>query len=96
MLYDDSVSIKQVQRLECHCEKCGHIWVARNEREPYQCPRCLRRDWNKVSQVCTDVPNDTLLFLSDNVAYVIGQMQDRDDHVECRVGDHGLCKKGVE
>ena len=28
------------------CKKCSHKWIPRIEREPVECPRCKRRDWN--------------------------------------------------
>ena len=28
------------------CKKCGHKWLGRLKRDPVQCPRCKRPDWN--------------------------------------------------
>lgn len=29
------------------CERCGHIWVPRNEEKPIVCPKCKSPYWDK-------------------------------------------------
>ncbi len=32
---------------ECTCERCGHRWIARNEKLPMTCARCRSPYWNR-------------------------------------------------
>ena len=77
------------------CDVCENAWIPREMRLPRHCPACGSRRWNE----CGDKPDfERVMALSNDVsAYTEHQaMEDSNDHVECRVGDHGLCKKGVE
>lgn len=31
--------------MEYRCNQCGHVWEARIDRKPHQCPRCKRYDY---------------------------------------------------
>jgi len=41
------MAIKKIVRLECTCEKCGHKWTTRTDREPVQCPSCKSIRFNE-------------------------------------------------
>ena len=34
-----------VTHLPCKCRVCGYEWESRLNRDPKQCPRCKRYDW---------------------------------------------------
>jgi len=35
-------------RLEGYiCERCGHVWRARTEKDPKVCPKCKSPYWNE-------------------------------------------------
>lgn len=29
------------------CQKCGHKWYQRSEKEPQMCPKCKARTWKE-------------------------------------------------
>jgi len=57
MAVDDNYGIR------CEC-KCGHIWTSR-VKQPAACPKCKRRNWNKVTEFYKnvhDIDIDTILY----------------------------------
>lgn len=40
------MSIVEIIRLLCQCEKCRHEWTTRTPNAPEVCPNCKRTNWN--------------------------------------------------
>lgn len=48
------MSTERITALRCHCEVCGHGWIA--EVEPKRCAKCKGRKWNASGKVVGVVP----------------------------------------
>jgi len=35
-----------LEELKCTCNRCGHEWQKRLEKEPVACPKCKNTLWN--------------------------------------------------
>ena len=40
-----NMSIEEIKKIKCTCERCGFIWIPRKDM-PMMCPECKSPYWN--------------------------------------------------
>jgi hypothetical protein len=40
------MSIREVKAWQCGCDRCGHVWMPKDNAVPRMCPRCKSVKWD--------------------------------------------------
>jgi predicted nucleic acid-binding Zn-ribbon protein len=68
------MAIEQITVWKCVCDKCGHIWVSKNQIIPAMCAKCRTVTWNRGKDEQDIIP---VLLDSETVSKKRSELDER-------------------